>query len=306
MPHKVDFALWSPQAGSNPKLILDRAQLAERHGFHSIWLVDHFWTLGLTDADMPEATAMMAAIAATTERLRIGTLVLCQSFRNPALLAKTLTTIDHISNGRLEIGMGAGWMEPEYKAYNYDFPSMGRRLRELSETLQILKLMFTEKRATFEGRYYSVKDAPNNPKPVQKPHPPILVGGAGEKVLLKMVAKYADRWNCPAGYRDFAHTFGVLKEHCKTVGRDLAEITISEQVMVCLGANQAEADRQWEMVKSRRPFSFTAIKGTPEQVVAQIRERVGWGITMFTMMFSDMAQPATLELFAREVMPAFA
>jgi F420-dependent oxidoreductase-like protein len=306
MSGKVDFAFWSPQAGATVKTLLDRAETAERLGYHSFWLVDHFWTLGMPDVDLLEAVTMMSAIAARTERVRIGTLVLCNSFRNPALLAKSLTTIDHISNGRLEVGLGAGWMEQEYRAYGYEFPSVGTRLRQLEEGLQILKAMFTENRANFKGRYYTVTDAPNNPKPIQKPHPPIMIGGAGEKVMLRLVAKYADRWNCPAGYRDFKKTLGVLHEHCRAVGRDPKDITVSEQLMVCIGANRAEADQKWEMAKGRKPFSFTAVKGTPDEVVKQLREHVSWGVTMFTMMFADMAPPQTVELFAREVMPAFA
>ncbi|HXM30786.1 MAG TPA: TIGR03560 family F420-dependent LLM class oxidoreductase [Xanthobacteraceae bacterium] len=306
MSGKVEFAFWSPQAGATVKTLLDRAEMAERLGYHSFWLVDHFWTLGMPDLDLLEAVTMMSAIAARTERVRIGTLVLCNSFRNPALLAKSLTTIDHISNGRLEVGLGAGWMEQEYRANGYEFPSVGTRLRQLDEGLQILKAMFTENRANFKGRYYTVTDAPNNPKPVQKPHPPIMIGGAGEKVLLRLVAKYADRWNCPAGYRDFKKTLGVLHEHCRAVSRDPKDITVSEQLMVCIGANKAEADQKWEMAKGRKPFSFTAVKGTPDEVVKQLREHVSWGVTMFTMMFADMAPPQTVELFAREVMPAFA
>jgi F420-dependent oxidoreductase-like protein len=306
MSGKVDFAFWSPQAGATVKTLLDRAEMAERLGYHSFWLVDHFWSPGMPDVDLLEAVTMMSALAARTERVRIGTLVLCNSFRNPALLAKSLTTIDHISNGRLEVGLGAGWMEQEYRAYGYEFPSVGTRLRQLEEGLQILKAMFTENRANFKGRYYTVTDAPNNPKPVQKPHPPIMIGGAGEKVMLRLVAKYADRWNCPAGYRDFKKTLGVLHEHCRAVGRDPKDITVSEQLMVCIGANRAEADQKWEMAKGRKPFSFTAVKGTPDEVVTQLREHVSGGVTMFTMMFADMAPPQTVELFAREVMPAFA
>jgi F420-dependent oxidoreductase-like protein len=306
MSGKVDFAFWSPQAGATVKTLLDRAEMAERLGYHSFWLVDHFWSPGMPDVDLLEAVTMMSALAARTERVRIGTLVLCNSFRNPALLAKSLTTIDHISNGRLEVGLGAGWMEQEYRAYGYEFPSVGTRLRQLEEGLQILKAMFTENRANFKGRYYTATDAPNNPKPVQKPHPPIMIGGAGEKVMLRLVAKYADRWNCPAGYRDFKKTLGVLHEHCRAVGRDPKDITVSEQLMVCIGANRAEADQKWEMAKGRKPFSFTAVKGTPDEVVKQLREHVSWGVTMFTMMFADMAPPQTVELFAREVMPAFA
>jgi F420-dependent oxidoreductase-like protein len=305
MATKVDFAIFSPQAGMSWNALADRAALAEKLGYHSLWLVDHMWTRGMPDLDHHECIALMAALAARTQKLRIGTLVICNSYRNPALLAKSLTTIDHVSNGRLEIGLGAGWMDEEYRAYGYEFPSMGRRLRQLEEGLQVLKAMFTEKRATFKGRYYTVDEAPLNPKPVQKPHPPILIGGSGEKVMLRIVAKYADRWNCPAGYDSFEQKLNVLKDHCKAVGRDIASITISEQLLICMGATPDEVEQKWKMA-TRFPFAKTGIKGTPREIVTQLRERVAKGITMFTIFFSDFAPPPTLETFARDVMPAFA
>ncbi len=155
MSKKVQFALFSPQAGQSWHQLEERAHRCEKLGFHSIWLVDHMWTGGMPDLDHHECLALMAGLAAKTEKIRIGTLVMCNSYRNPALLAKTLTTIDHISGGRLEIGYGAGWMDKEYKAYGYEFPSMGTRLKMFEEGLHIMKLMFTEKRATFKGRHYS-------------------------------------------------------------------------------------------------------------------------------------------------------
>ncbi len=305
MSSKIQFAAFSPQMGLSPKALYARSSLCEKLGYHSIWLVDHFWQRGMPDLDCPEALTLMSAIAARTEKIRIGTLVLCNSYRNPALLAKSLTTIDHISDGRLEIGLGAGWMDEEYRGYGYEFPSMGVRLRQFEEGLQILKLMFTEKRASFKGRYYSLDDASNNPKPVQKPHPPITIGGSGEKVMLRLVAKYADRWNCPAGYESFEHKLNVLKEHCKAVGRNPAEIDVSEQLLVCIGNNDAEVEQKWKAAKNLKPFSITGIKGTPEQLVEQLKQRVAMGITTFTIFFSDFAPPETLELFAKEVMPAF-
>src|ERR1700687_4675959 len=266
MSGKVEFAFWSPQAGATVKTLLDRAEMAERLGYHSFWLVDHFWTLGMPDLDLLEAVTMMSAIAARTERVRIGTLVLCNSFRNPALLAKTLTSIDHISNGRLEVGVGAGWMDEEFRGYGYEFPKVGTRLRQLDEGLHIIKLLFTEKRASYKGRYHSIEDAYNSPKPVQQPHPPITIGGSGEKVMLRIVAKYADRWNCPAGYRSFEKKFGALKEHCKAIGRDISTINVSEQLLVCLGNNEAEVEEKWKAAQRLKPFVFTGIKGTPPQL----------------------------------------
>ncbi len=306
MSPKAQFGIFSPQAGMSFKALADRATQAEKLGYHSLWLVDHFWNRGIPDADCLESTATMSALAARTEKLRVGTLVLCNSFRNPALLAKSLTTIDNVSNGRLEIGMGAGWMDEEYRGYGYEFPTMGTRLRQLDEGLQVIKLLFTEKSATFKGRYYALDGAHNNPKPVQTPHPPITIGGSGEKVMLKIVAKYADRWNCPAGYKSFEGKLNVLKEHCQAVGRDFNSINISEQLLVCIGATEAEVEEKWKMASRLKPFSITGIKGTPAQIVEQLHERVRMGITFFTVMFGDFGPPQTIDLFAREVMPAFA
>jgi alkanesulfonate monooxygenase SsuD/methylene tetrahydromethanopterin reductase-like flavin-dependent oxidoreductase (luciferase family) len=165
--------------------------------------------------------------------------------------------------------------------------------------------MFTERRASFKGRYYSIEDAPNNPKPVQKPHPPITIGGSGEKVMLRLVAKYADRWNCPAGYDNFGRKYNVLKEHCKALGRNPSEINVSEQLLVCIGTSEAEVEQKWKMAERLKPFSITGIKGTPTQLVEQLRERVAMGITFFTIFFSDFAPPDTLQLFANEVASAF-
>ncbi len=306
MSRKVQFALFSPQAGQSYQALVQRAQLVERLGFHSMWLVDHMWTRGMPELDHHECLALMSALSAETDKLRIGSLVLCNSYRNPALLAKSLCTIDHVSNGRLEVGLGAGWMDEEYRAYGYEFPSMKVRLQQLDESLQILKLLFTEKKASFKGRHYVIADALNNPKPVQKPHPPLTVGGSGEKVMLKLVAKHADRWNCPAGYDDFERKYSVLKEHCKAVGRDPDSIEVSEQLLICIGASKEEVEQKWKMAQGLRPFSTTGIKGTPPELVEQLKQRVEMGITTFTLFFSDFAPPPTLELFAREVMPAFA
>jgi len=304
MAHKTGFGIFSPQAGMSFKGMIERATNAEKLGYHSIWLVDHFWNRGVPEADVLECTTMMSAIAACTSTIRIGSLVICNSFRNPALLAKALTTIDNISNGRLEVGLGAGWMDEEYRGYGYEFPSTGTRLRQLEEGVQILKAMFSQSKASFAGRYYTVADAYNNPQPVQKPHPPITIGGSGEKTMLRIVARHADRWNCPAGYRSFEHKFEVLKQHCQAVGRDINSINISEQLLVCIGANEAEVESKWKIAQ-RLPFWRTGIKGTPAQVIEALRDRVRRGITFFTIIFGDMNSAQSIELFAREVMPAF-
>ncbi len=314
MSRRVEFGVWLPQVGLEPAALIERASLADKLGYHSFWIADHLWTPDLPDIGFSECLALLSAIAARTERIRVGTLVICNSFRNPALLAKSLTTIDRISNGRLEAGLGAGWAEEEYRAYGYEFPSIAVRLKQLEEGLQILKLMFTEDRANFRGRHYTVANAVNSPKPVQKPHPPITLGGSGEKVMLRLVAQYADRWNCPRGdYRNIDGKLAALQKHCLAVGRDFTTITISEQVVICIGTHPDEVQAGWRAVETQwrdspehQQFLSTAIKGTPPEVIAQLRERVAKGVSLFTMLFSDFGANGMLELFAREVMPVFA
>jgi F420-dependent oxidoreductase-like protein len=304
MAQKIEFGLFSPLAGLGWKAVTERAIKIEKLGYHSIWVTDHFWNRGVPEADVLECTSAMSALGVATGQLRIGSLVICNSFRNPGLLAKALATIDNLSDGRVEIGLGAGWMEEEYRAYGYEFPTTGARLRQLDEGIQIIKLLMTQKRVTFEGRYYKLAEAYCNPKPVQKPHPPITIGGSGEKVMLGIVAKHADRWNCPAGYRNFERKLDVLKQHCEAVGRKFDEINISEQLLVCIGANENEVEEKWKIAQ-RLPFWRTGIKGTPAQIVERLRERVAKGITFFTIIFGDMNSNQSIDLFAREVMPAF-
>jgi len=165
--------------------------------------------------------------------------------------------------------------------------------------------MFTEPKATFKGRYYSVTDAFNNPKAVQKPRPPITIGGAGKKVMLRLVATYADRWNIPGGYPDIADLTATLKGHCAAAGRDFTEIEVSEQLLVCMGASAEEVERKWQVASRMRPFATTAIKGTPPELVTALKDRIAKGVRTFIIFFSDGSAPQTIEMFAKEVMPSF-
>ena len=290
--------------------LLERALLADKLGFHSIWLNDHFLHFMATERDHPEALTMLTALAARTELTRLGMLVFCNGYRNPAYLAKALTAVDHVSNGRLEIGIGAGWYEQEHRSYGFDFPPIGARLAGLEEALQIMNLMFTEPVATFKGRYHSIDGACNNPKPLQKPRPPITIAGGGEKVLLRLVARYADRWNIfPVSAADFAHKLTVLKDHCAAIGRDFGTLEVSEHILVCLETTEAGVKERWAE-DSRHPIMRgvrdRVVMGTPAAVVAQFRERAERGVDMGIAWFTDFGRPRTLEIFAREVMPALA
>ncbi len=303
---KIRFGIFSPQSGLSFESLLARAQMCERLGFHSIWLDDHMWTRAMPELDHLDVIAALTGLAAQTERIRLGSLVICYAYRNPAMLAKVLCAIDQISKGRLDVGLGIGWMREEFQAYGFEYPKVGVRLKQLEETIQILKAMFTEPRAAFKGRYFSVNDAYNNPKPVQKPHPPITIGGAGKKVMLRIVAKYADRWNIPGGYPDIAGLTAALKEHCRAVGRDFSQIEISEQLLVCLGSSTEDVEKKWQFASRMKPFATTAIKGTPSELVAALKDRVAKGVTTFIVFFSDGSAAPTIETFAKEVMPAFA
>jgi F420-dependent oxidoreductase-like protein len=307
----IKFGLFAPQVGQSFSDVKDRTLLAERLGFDSVWFVDHMWARGMPDLDHLEAWTLMAAVAALTRRIRIGTLVLCNSYRNPALLAKMTASLDQVSNGRFVLGMGAGWMDEEYRAYGYPFPPMRTRIEQLDEALSIIKLLLTKKRASFQGKYYAVDEAVNNPKPVQQPHPPILIGGSGERYMLRVVAEHADIWNCPNNASlTLARKLEALHRHCEAVGRDSTDIEISEQTLVVLGRTEEEVATKTALAKQMLGAVFdidnTALKGTPEQLVEVIRKRHADGVTFFTMLFTDFNQPETLELFAERVAPAFA
>ncbi len=308
---RIKFGLFAPQVGVPFATIKERAQLADRLGYHSIWFVDHMWSRGLPNLDHLEAWTLMAATAAVTEHLGIGTLVLCNSYRNPALLAKMAASLDHVSNGRLLLGLGAGWMDEEYRAYGYPFPPARVRIEQLEEALVIVKLLFSQPRASFQGKYYAIDAAVNNPKPLQKPHPPILIGGAGEKRMLRVVAEHADIWNCPNNAAtELQQKLAVLKRHCDAFGRDPAAIEVSEQTIVVLGRTQKDVRAKLDFAKRALGAVFdidkTALRGTPDQLIDAIQARSRQGVTFFTMLFGDLNQPETLELFAEQVAPAFA
>src|SRR5690242_10001101 len=217
------------------------AQEAEALSFHSIWLYDHFHTVPVPTQEITfECWTSTAALARDTKRVRIGQLVTCNSYRNPALLAKIASTVDALSGGRLDFGIGAGWYEEEYRAYGYPYPSTRERLERLHEAIQIILAMWTQDEANFEGKYYSVRGAINQPKGVQKPHIPLLIGGGGEKVTLRLVAQYADACNVGGGIANIRHKLAVLKQHCEEIGRDYNTIRRTTLVDDCAIAETEE------------------------------------------------------------------
>jgi len=208
--------------------------LADDGGFDSCWVMDHFATLGpRDDGAIFETWTMLAAMAQLTTRTRIGCMVVGNTYRHPGVLAKMAVTVDHLSAGRLEFGIGAGWAEPEHTMLGLEFGTAKDRADRLEESLQVILGLWTSPRTTFEGRHYRLTDAVAEPKPVQRPHPPIWVGGSGPRRTLRLAAQHADVWNAAGGTpQEFAESSRILDQHCADVGRDPDEIRRSVQLGV--------------------------------------------------------------------------
>jgi len=242
----------------------------DKLGYDSAWVVDHFHTVPTPTQEITfECMMMLAALARDTKNIRIGQIVLCNSYRNPALLAKMASTLDVLSHGRLNFGIGAGWYEHEYKAYGYPYPDAPERLRMLREALQVIHAMWSQEEAVFEGKYYQVRGAINQPKGVQKPHIPILIGGSGEKVTLKLVALYGDACNVGGDMQTLQHKLEVLKGHCENVGRNFSDIHVTTGTYCSIADTDEEA---LALVPEARKngLADTALVGSP----ATIRERI--------------------------------
>lgn len=282
------------------------AKEADGLPYESLWVYDHFHTVPVPSIETTfECWTLMAALAVETRRIRLGQMVTCNSYRPPTLLAKMAANVDVISKGRLDFGIGAGWYEHEYLAYGYAFPPVGERLRQMEEAIQVIGALWTQDHARFEGRYYRVDGAINEPKPVQKPRPPIWIGGSGEKVTLRIVAQRGDASNFGGSVDEVRHLCGVLQGHCRTVGRDYEEITKSMSVEPLI---IAETERDAQALADRAGVSLAdTIGGTPEQCVERIRAYERIGINYLICYFQDVARhPASMRLFAERVIPAFA
>lgn len=259
----------------------------------SIYTYDHFlpYYAPKDETNFFDCFILLSAIAAITDRVKIGQVVTCSSYRNPALLAKMLSTLDIISKGRIELGIGAGWHKEEYRQYGYDFPSAPIRIEQLDESITIIKSMWTEGRATFRGKHYSINGAICNPKPIQKPHPVVMVGGEGERYLLKIAAKHADRYNHPCGtIKTLKRKMSILKEYCISIGRDHKDIEYSI-LATCLVRETEEELRdvirrrktQLHGIQQVRAAEYASLIGTPERIRTVITKYMDIGLTHFVL-----------------------
>ena len=306
----VRFGALLRQADNRWASIAESARIADDLGFHAIHFIDHLLAIPDPAGDILESWTAMTACAAITRRVRVSANVLCNSFRPPALLAKMAATLDVISGGRLELAMGAGWHEPEYRAYGFDFPRPGVRVDQLGEAVRLIKRLWTGEPVDFAGRHYRVEGGRCRPRPIQSPHPPLVIGGAGEQKMLRLVAEEADVWNCSAAnYAQLEQKVAVLRRHAAEVGRDFATLELSLQDLVVIAPTDAAL--RGPLDDARRRLSFfgdvdaIATIGTPDRCIDTLRRKVAQGITYFVCLFTDGGQPETVRLFGERVLPAF-
>ena len=252
--------------------------------FEHAWLFDHFAPIaGDLDGPCMDGWTLLAALAAQTERIRIGHMVLGNTYRHPAVLAHMAATLDVISNGRLDLGLGAGWNEYEHQSMGIPLYAPGERIRRLGEACELIRRLFTQHLTDFDGRYYQLAQARCEPKPIQQPYPPFVIGGGGEQLTLRVVARYADVWNFAGGpVENFTHKVEVLRQHCAEIGRDPAEIELSIQAMVDYDDLPGTAQRVQAYVDAgathlilnlRYPYPTGIVAQLAEEVVPRVKPR---------------------------------
>ena len=282
--------------------ILNIARACEQAGLDSVWMADHFM---FPDDQHPEKEVpvldcfvVLGALATATSRLRLGQLVAGVPYRNPALLAKMCTTVDVISHGRTLVGLGAAWHEREFRAYGWPFPPVRERMERLEEAVQVVDRLMTQRPASFSGRHYRLDNAYNDPPPVQKPRPPIMIGGDGERVTLRLVAQYADYSNVSGDVGSVAHKYDVIRRHCEAVGRPFDALTLCNHVSLLVAADEAELAAK----RARYPH-FNGIAGTPPAIIARLREYAAIGSRYVTFTLPDAPDLAPLRLLGEAVIP---
>lgn len=310
------------EPGAQWGVMRDLAQRADAgQDWESLWVYDHFHTVPVpTEEATHEAWTLMSAFAATTTRIRLGQMCTAISYRNPAYLAKVAATVDLVSGGRVEMGIGGGWYEHEWRAYGYGFPSAGERLGRLDEGVQIFRQAWTTGTATLDGKYYQVDGARVYPLPLQDGGIPIWVAGGGEKVTLRIAAQYAQYTNFAGDPETFTHKSELLRDHCATVGTDFDAITRSSNFNTVIGATEAEVRERLAALASRltpalgadaaqdwvtKLYADSPAVGTPEQIVENLSRVRDLGLSYAIHNFPESAYDLSgVELFEREVIPA--
>jgi F420-dependent oxidoreductase-like protein len=309
MKHPIRFGIQTGQQLVEWPQMLDLWQKADRWGYDSLWNFDHFFPIFVApDGPCFEGWTSLSALAQATKRARVGTLVNGNTYRHPCVTAKMAATLDHVSGGRLNFGIGAGWFELEHRAFGIDFKTVPERLRALDEACRIIKGMFTEEKTSLRGKHYTVTDALGLPKPVQKPHPPFMIGGTGEKVLLKIVAKHADMWNTGGHAERMKHLIEVIDRHGEAVGRDTSAIEKTVLMPLCYRAPKEREEFVMSLVaRMENGTPETARKrimiGGKEECLDTIARYTKVGVTHFIFMTFAPYMEDEIQRFAEEVIP---
>lgn len=322
IPQGWRFDLVGIDPGQQWAVMSGLARRADDGPWESIWVYDHFHTTPTPSTEAThEAWTLMAAFAASTSRVRLGQMCTCMSYRNPAYLAKVAATTDIVSGGRVEMGIGGGWYEHEWRAYGYGFPPARERLRALDEGVQIMRQAWRDGVATLNGRIYQVDGAIVRPQPLQDGGIPLWIAGGGEQVTLRIAAQYADYTNFDGTPAGFAHKSEVLADHCRRLDRDYEAITRSANYNVIIGRDEKEVADKLDRLEDTYTRLIGAAKaagqlgafrgmpgvGTPEQIVEKLTELKGLGMTYAITYFPDLAyDTSSLELFESQVIPALA
>jgi F420-dependent oxidoreductase-like protein len=310
---KVSFGIFLPfyafrtetSAASMFDRLRDVVLDCERLGYDSVWVDDH---LMFGQRPILECWTTLSALAATTSRIRLGTMVTSNAFRNPALTAKMAATVDVISRGRLELGIGAGVQKDEHGAYGFPFLKPSLRIERLKESVEIIKMLWTQEKTTYTGKHYQIAAAACEPKPLQKPHPALIIGGTGEKHLLKVTAQHADRFDFSylPTFEMYKRKLEALRKHCEAVGRDFGEIEKScwPEGQIILSQNKAELEEKVQLIKpkntSLKDFQHSHFLGTPQELAAELTPYLELGVTHFMLFFADLPNRGSLQLFAEE------
>lgn len=320
IPQGWRFDLVDIEPEDHWRVMATLAQQADDGPWESLWVYDHFHTTPVASQEAThEAWSLMAAFAASTSRVRLGQMCTCMGYRNPAYLAKVAATVDAVSGGRVEMGIGGGWYEHEWRAYGYGFPEVRDRLAMLREGVDIMHQAWTTGTATLDGKHYQVDGAIVRPQPLQDGGIPLWIAGGGEKVTLKIAAKYAAYTNFAGSVEEFDRKSEILRGHCETLGRDFGAITRSSNFNTIVGATEAEASDRLAAVKARllphvgqeradaieREYRDSPGFGTPEQVAERLAERERHGLGYAIHYFPESAYDRSgVQLFEREVIPA--
>lgn len=313
----VEFGVYLPQIDVNYDLVKRIALECERYGFDSAWLTDHMLPFsGSLQRPYLECWTTLSALAEATDNLRLGTLVLCNLFRHPAVLAKMVATLDVISGGRLEIGIGAGWVRYEFDAYGIPFPKASVRIAMLREAIEVMKRMWTEDMPTFQGEYYRIKGAACNPKPLQKPHPPIWIGTLiGGRLMFETIAKYADGWVIGSLYlpsiEEYKQQLEKLRLQFLKHGRNFEKLRKALGIGCILAENKAKlkekAAKYKPMKVSVDKYKKTQmiVSVTPDECIKFLEKYVKLGVGLFIMNFPDITTLESMRIFAESVIPHF-